>query len=81
MITPRGSVFTVFAIGESLQMAGNKTNVLSTVRLKQTFELTPRFPTSEVFNDTFEPAQSVRIARRFAAPTSYTVRVLSSSYD
>ena len=81
MITPRGSVFTVFAIGESLQMAGNKTNVLSTVRLKQTFELTPRFPTSGVFNDTFEPAQSVRIARRFAAPTSYTVRVLSSSYD
>ena len=81
MITPRGSVFTVYAIGQALQIAGNKTNVLSTVRLKQTFELTPRFPTSEVFNDTFEPAQSVRIARRFAAPTSYTVRVLSSSYD
>jgi hypothetical protein len=81
MITPRGSVFTVYAIGQALQIAGNKTNVLSTVRLKQTFEMTPQFPTSDAFNDTFDPAQPARISRRFAAPANYTVRVLSSSYD
>ena len=80
MITPRGSVFTVYAIGQTLQVAGNKTNVLSTVRLKQTFELTPQFPTSDVFNDTFDPSPT-RISRRFAAPTNYTARTISSSYD
>ena len=78
MITPRGSVFTVYAIGQALQIAGNKTNVLGAVRLKQSFELTPQFPTSDSFIDNFSLN---RISRRFAAPTSYTVRVLSSSYD
>ena len=80
MITPRGSVFTVYAIGQALQIAGNKTNVLGAVRLKQSFELTPQFPTSDSFIDNFDLSPT-RISRRFAAPTSYTVRVLSSSYD
>jgi len=80
MITPRGSVFTVYAIGQALQIAGNKTNVLGAVRLKQSFELTPQFPTSDSFIDNFDLSPT-RISRRFAAPTSYTARVLSSSYD
>ena len=82
MITPRGSIFTVYAIGEVLQVTPQTTNVLSTARLKQTFQIEPRFqfPT-DYGNDSFNPAQAARVTRRFSAPINYTVRVLSSSYD
>jgi hypothetical protein len=82
MITTRGSVFTVYAIGEVLQVTPQTTNVLSTARLKQTFQIEPQFqfPT-DYGNDNFNPAQALRVTRRFSAPTNYTVRVLSSSYD
>lgn len=77
MITTRGSVFSVYAIGETLQ----GTNVTGTARLKQTFEIIPQFPTADAFNDNFNPSQAIRVSRRFAAPTNYTVRVLATSYD
>jgi hypothetical protein len=82
MITPRGSIFTVYAVGEVLQVTSQTTNVLSTARLKQTFQIEPQFqfPT-DYGNDNFNPAQALRVTRRFSAPTNYTVRVLSSSYD
>ena len=82
MITPRGSVFTVYAIGQTLQVASSVTNVLSTARLRQTFQIEPKFQfTGDYGNDSFSPAQSLRVTRRFSAPTNYTVRIISSSYD
>lgn len=82
MITPRGSVFTVYAIGQTLQVASSVTNVLSTARLRQTFQIEPKFQfTGDYGNDSFSPAQSLRVTRRFSAPTNYTVRVLATSYD
>jgi len=77
MITTRGSIFTVYAIGQTLQ----GTNVTSVARLKQTFQIEPQFATADAFNDSFNPSQAVRVSRRFAAPTNYTVRVLATSYD
>ncbi len=77
MITTRGSIFSAYVVGQSL----NGTNVTGTVRLKQTFEITPQFPTTEALRDDFNAAQAVRVGRRFAAPTNYTTRVLSSFYD
>ena len=76
MITTRGSVFSVYAVGETLQ----GTNVTGTARLKQTFEIIPQFPTADAFNDNFA-LNATRISRRFAPPTNYTVRVLATSYD
>jgi hypothetical protein len=76
MITTRGSVFSVYAIGETLQ----GTNVTGTARLKQTFEIIPQFPTADAFNDNFA-LNATRISRRFAPPANYTVRVLATSYD
>jgi hypothetical protein len=82
MITTRGSVFTVYAIGQTLQVASSVTNVLSTARLRQTFQIEPKFQfTGDYGNDSFSPAQSLRVTRRFSAPTNYTVRVLATSYD
>jgi len=77
MITTRGSIFSVYAIGQTLQ----GTNVTGTARLKQTFQIEPQFATADAFDDNFNPGQAVRVSRRFAAPTNYTIRVLATSYD
>lgn len=78
MITTRGSVFTVYAIGQSLQ----GTNVTGTARLKQTFEISPVFGNpATATNDFFNPASIPAIGTRFVAPTNYTTRVIATSYD
>jgi hypothetical protein len=82
MITTRGSVFTVYAIGQSLRVTANSTNITGTVRLKSTFEVAPQFqfPT-DARDDAFDPGNAVRVTRRFLPPTNYTTKVLSSTYD
>ena len=81
MITTRGSVFTVYVVGQALQVTRQATNVLGSARLKQTFEISPQFATADAFDDNFNPAQAARISRRFAAPTNYTTRILQTTYD
>jgi hypothetical protein len=77
MITTRGSVFSVYAIGQTLQ----GTNVTGTARMKQTFQIEPVFQDpADAFNDAF-PIDGGGIQRRFAPPTNYTLRVLATSYD
>jgi PilX N-terminal len=79
MITTRGSVFTVYAIGQSLQTTATSTNVLSSCRVKTTFELIPQFANpSQAFDDAFAPANA---ASRFVAPTNYQVRIIATQYD
>jgi hypothetical protein len=77
MMTTRGSIFSVYVVGQAL----NGTNVVGTVRLKRTFEISPQFATVDALRDDFNPAQAARVARRFASPTNYTTRILSSFYD
>jgi hypothetical protein len=77
MMTMRGSIFSVYVVGQAL----NGTNVVGTVRLKRTFEINPQFPTVDALRDDFNPAQAARVARRFASPTNYTTRIISSFYD
>jgi hypothetical protein len=81
MLTMRGSVFSVYVVAQTLQISGGSTNVLATARLKNTFEVTPQFPTQDVFNDSFNTANATRIARRFAQPTNYQVRTLQAFHD
>jgi hypothetical protein len=35
----------------------------------------------DALRDDFNPAQAARVARRFASPTNYTTRIISSFYD
>ena len=77
MITTRGSVFTVYAIGQALQTSGSATNVLSSCRVKATFELVPQFAPAAT-NDFFPSGGA---AARFVAPTNYQVRILATQYD
>jgi hypothetical protein len=81
MLTMRGSVFSVYVVAQSLQISGGSTNVLATARLRNTFEVTPQFPTQDTFNDSFNATNATRIARRFAQPISYQVRTLQSFHD
>lgn len=79
MITTRGSVFTVYVVGQAVQMSGTTPIVLSTVRLRTTFELTPMFANqSNATDDKFTPGNE---ASRFVSPTSYSVKVLNANYD
>jgi hypothetical protein len=87
MITTRGSVFTVYAIGQALQIPTNAsgaplaTNVLGTTRVKSTFEMTPQFISPAATNDAFNPASVAGVNQRFSPPTNYTTRIISSTYD
>ena len=77
MITTRGSVFTVHAVGQAIRVSPTATNVLSTARVRTTFEISPMFSNSTAAtNDAFTNA-----AQRFVAPTNYSIKVLSSFYD
>jgi len=79
MMTTRGSIFTAYAVGQALQVTGSTTNVLSTARTRATFEIVPQFASPAVaMRDDFALSDA---SVRFAAPTNYAVRVLSSSYD
>jgi hypothetical protein len=86
MITTRGSVFTVYAIGQTLQ----GTNIIGTARVSQTFQLEPRFANTNIAergrppgyaDDIFDPGDAAAVAGRFAAPTNFTTRVLATFYD
>ena len=77
MLTPRGSVFSAYVVGQALQVVGGRTNVLSSVRLKTTFALEPEFPAGAT-DDTFSPGN---FSGRFQPPTGYEVKVLSTFYD
>jgi hypothetical protein len=75
MLTTRGSIFTVYVIGQSIQTTATTTNVASTSRLRQVFQLEPLGLNT---NDAFNPAAP---GARFGKPTGYDVRILSTSYD
>ncbi len=81
MITPRGSIFTVYAVGEVLQVTATSTNVLGTARLKSTFEMTPQFVTPAATNDFFNPASVAEVSQRFSPPTNYATTIISSEFE
>ena len=82
MLTARGSVFSVYAVGQSLQVTTNSTNILGTVRVKSTFEISPQFANvATATNDAFNPTNALQAPARFQPPTNYSSRVVSSFYD
>ncbi len=81
MITTRGSIFTVYALGQSLHVTATATNVLGTARLKSTFEMTPQFVTPAVTNDFFNPGSVAEVSQRFSSPTNYATTIISSEFE
>jgi hypothetical protein len=78
MLTTRGSVFTVYVIGEAIQITGTTTNVASTSRLRQVFQLEPQGLNTD---NLFTPTSAADVSARFGRPTGFNVRILSTSYD
>jgi hypothetical protein len=79
MLTTRGSVFTVYAIGQTLAPDGR---VSGTARLKQVVEFTPVYTNAPAaFADNFDPSVPEAVADRFAPPVNYSISVLSSAYE
>jgi hypothetical protein len=78
MLTTRGSIFTTYVIGQAIQVTGSSTNVSSTSRMRQVFELKPN---GLDLNDTFNPVDSSEIFSRFGRPSGYDVHILSTFYD
>jgi hypothetical protein len=78
MMTTRGSIFSVYVIGQAIQVTGSSTNVASTSRLRQVFQLEPQGLNT---NNSFDTASYSEVSTRFGKPTGYDLRILSTSYD
>ena len=82
LITTRGSVFSVYAIGQSITEgpAPRKVRtVTGTHRVKVTFQLVPRRDDGTDFRvtaETFDPASPTAVQARFAKPHHYDVQIL-----
>ena len=90
MTTTRGSVFTVYAVGQAVnQTTANgvlTTHVQATHQLRVTFKLVPKTPAGDLFHPAtdsngnpflFDPTSASDIAKRFAKPDHYDIQVLS----
>ncbi len=73
-ITTRGSAFTAYVIGQAL----DGTNVVRTVRIKETFQIQPQFASSSALNDSFDPSDALQTADRFTPATNYTSEILAT---
>jgi hypothetical protein len=78
MLTTRGSIFTVYVMGQSIQVTGSITNVTSTSRLRQVFQLEPLGLDTD---DAFAPTDTADVNARFSKASGYAVRILSTFYD
>jgi hypothetical protein len=78
LTTTRGSVFTVYAIGQALrQNAGGQPAVLSTASQKVTFRLVPQFanPIAPI-----NPSDPGSLAKRMEKPEKYNVEIISITH-
>lgn len=75
LIEPRGSVFSVYVVGQSVQpLVGGSVRVLASAPLKVTFRLRPVFDAEA--NDNFTPANAAEVAARFSPPTRYEIEII-----
>ena len=76
LITTRGSVFTVYAMGQSVTETSSGRKVYGPkCRRKVTFELVPEW--DPPLDDQFDPSDAAAVASRFRPPDRYRVQVLA----
>ncbi|MEA3210329.1 MAG: hypothetical protein QOE70_3386 [Chthoniobacter sp.] len=86
LITTRGNVFSVYAVGQSILEspdAKHTRRVAGTHRVKVTFALLPRKADGSdfrVFGETFDPTQAASRETRFAKPDHYDIQLLQVSH-
>jgi len=86
MITTRGNIFSVYAVGQAIAESKGPTKTSRPVaehRVKVTFALLPRNADDTPFEfakEDFDPTQPKSIATRFAPPDHYDIQILEVSY-
>ncbi len=80
MITTRGNVFSVYAVGQSINQGKDGVKrVTGEHWVKTTFTLVPRKADGSAFRvevENFDPANAAAISERFAKPDHYDVQIL-----
>jgi len=81
LITTKGNVYTVYAIGQSLNPRTGQP--VSTQKIKRTFRIDPVFNPALPADNTFDPAQAGTGSNndRFRRPSRFTVTVLHNSNE
>ena len=81
LITTKGNVYTVYAIGQSLNPRTGQP--VSTQKIKRTFRIDPVFNPALPADNTFDPTQAGTGSNndRFRRPSGFTVTVLHNSNE
>jgi len=81
LITTKGNVYTVYAIGQSLNPRTGQP--VSTQKIRRTFRIDPVFNPALPADNTFDPAQAGTGSNndRFRRPSRFTVTVLHNSNE
>jgi hypothetical protein len=81
LITTKGNVYTVYAIGQSLNPRTGQP--VSTQKIKRTFGIDPVFNPALPADNTFDPTQVGTGSNndRFRRPSGFTVTVLHNSNE
>jgi len=81
LITTKGNVYTVYAIGQSLNPRTGQP--VATQKMKRTFRIDPAFNPALPADNTFDPAQAGTgsATDRFRRPSGFTVTILHNSIE
>lgn len=78
LITTRGNVFSVYAIGQAIQQTPDGTKIpVSTRQMKVTFQIDPQW--TPALTSTFDPSSSSAVTARFRKPDSYAIKILQTT--
>ena len=81
LITTKGNVYTIYAIGQSLNPRTGQP--VATQKMKRTFRIDPTFNPALPADNTFDPAQAGTgsATDRFRRPSRFTITVLQNSVE
>ena len=81
LITTKGNVYTIYAIGQSLNPRTG--HPVATQKMKRTFRIDPTFNPALPADNTFDPAQAGTgsATDRFRRPSRFTITVLQNSVE
>jgi len=78
MVTTRGSVYSIYAVGQSLKIVGGAVAVASTVQTRTVVELDSK-GNATLQNDLFNPADSNSVSSRFQPISDFGIKEITRS--
>lgn len=78
MVTTRGSVYSIYAVGQALKVVGGEVAVASTVQTRTVVELDSK-GIATMQNDLFNPSDSGSVSNRFQPITDFEIKEIVRS--